>query len=38
MKYRPGFPERFGSIKVARSCCRPFFDWYNLTHATLASG
>jgi putative transposase len=32
MKYRPGFPERFGSIEVARSFCRPFFDWYNNTH------
>ncbi len=32
MKYRPGFPERFGSIEVARSFCRPFFDWYSHTH------
>jgi putative transposase len=32
MKYRPGFPERFGSIEVARGFCRPFFDWYNHTH------
>lgn len=32
LKYRPGFPERFGSIEVARSFCRPFFDWYNHTH------
>jgi putative transposase len=32
MKYRPGFPERFGSIEVAKSFCRPFFDWYNHTH------
>jgi putative transposase len=32
MKYRPGFPERFGSIEVAKSFCRPFFDWYNQTH------
>lgn len=32
MKYRPGFPERFGSIEVARTFCRPFFDWYNHTH------
>lgn len=32
LKYRPGFPERFGSIEVARGFCRPFFDWYNNTH------
>ena len=32
LKYRPGFPERFGSIEVAKSFCRPFFDWYNHTH------
>jgi len=32
MKYRPGFPERFGSIEVARTFCRPFFDWYSHTH------
>jgi putative transposase len=32
LKYRPGFPDRFGSIEVAKSFCRPFFDWYNHTH------
>lgn len=32
LKYRPGFPDRFGSIEVARDFCRPFFDWYNHTH------
>lgn len=32
LKYRPGFPERFGSIEVARGFCRPFFDWYNHAH------
>jgi putative transposase len=32
MKYRPGFPDRFGSIEVARGFCRPFFDWYSHTH------
>lgn len=32
LKYRPGFPERFGSIEVARSFCRSFFDWYNHRH------
>jgi putative transposase len=32
LKYRPGFPERFGSIEQARAFCRPFFDWYNHEH------
>jgi putative transposase len=32
LKYRPGFPERFGSVDVAKTFCRPFFDWYNHTH------
>ncbi len=32
LKYRPGYPERFGSIEDARSFCRSFFDWYNTEH------
>lgn len=32
LKYRPGFPERFGSIEDARSYCVPFFGWYNDEH------
>ena len=32
MKYRPEFPERFGSSRDARAFCRTFFDWYNLEH------
>jgi transposase InsO family protein len=28
MKYRPQFPDRFGSIEDARAFCRPFFGWY----------
>ncbi len=32
LKYRPGFPDRFGSILDARSFCREFFDWYNHEH------
>lgn len=32
MKYRPNFPERFGSIQDARAFCRGFFDWYNTAH------
>ena len=31
-KYRPGFPDRFGSIEDARSFCQGFFDWYNFDH------
>ena len=32
MKYRPEFPERFGSIEDARSFCQQFFSWYNMKH------
>ncbi|CDK97807.1 conserved protein of unknown function, containing polynucleotidyl transferase, ribonuclease H fold [Magnetospirillum gryphiswaldense MSR-1 v2] len=32
MKYRPEFPDRFGSIQDARAFCRRFFDWYNNRH------
>jgi putative transposase len=32
MKYRPEFPNRFGSLQDARSFCRDFFDWYNDAH------
>jgi putative transposase len=32
MKYRPEFPERFGSIEDARAFCRQFFHWYNNEH------
>ena len=32
MKYRPGFPARFGSLQDARSCCQQFFTWYNRQH------
>lgn len=32
MKYRPRFPERFGSLQHARSFCAPFFGWYNTEH------
>lgn len=32
MKYRPGFPERFGSIEDARAHFVCFFDWYNEEH------
>jgi putative transposase len=32
LKYRPEFPERFGSIEDARAFCRTFFRWYNTEH------
>lgn len=32
MKYRPDFPDRFGSIEDARAFCQPFFGWYNMEH------
>ena len=32
LKYRPEFPERFGSIEDARTNCRALFRWYNLEH------
>src|ERR1019366_1580095 len=32
LKYRPDFPERFGSIEDARAHCQAFFGWYNTEH------
>ena len=32
LKYRAGFPERFGSEEDARLYCRGFFSWYNADH------
>jgi putative transposase len=32
LKYRPDFPEAFGSIQDARAFCRGFFTWYNTDH------
>jgi putative transposase len=32
LKYRPDFPDRFGSEQDARAFCVPFFDWYNTEH------
>jgi putative transposase len=32
LKYRPGFPERFGSMQDARSFSQEFFAWYNEEH------
>jgi putative transposase len=32
LKYRPEFPDRFGSIEDARAFCQRFFPWYNHDH------
>jgi len=32
MKYRPEFPDRFGSIQDSRVFCQRFFRWYNDQH------
>ena len=32
LKYRPDFPERFGSIEDARAFGESFFPWYNNEH------
>ncbi len=32
LKYRPDFPDRFGSIQDARAHCQQFFHWYNHEH------
>ncbi len=29
LRYRPGFPGRFGSIERSRVFCRPFLRWYS---------
>jgi putative transposase len=32
LKYRPDFPDRFGSTEHARDHCHTFFTWYNHHH------
>lgn len=32
MKYRPDYPDRFGSLEDARAFCADFFGWYNHGH------
>ncbi len=32
LKYRPGFPDRFGSQQDAQGFCGEFFHWYNDEH------
>ncbi len=38
LKYRPDFPDRFGSIEAARLHCQTFFAWYNDEHRHTGLG
>lgn len=38
MKYRPDYPECFGSAADARTWAQPFFQWYNHEHHHSALG
>jgi putative transposase len=38
LKYRPGFPDRVGSIEAARLHCANFFPWYNDHHRHTSLG
>lgn len=38
LKYRPDFPERFGSLEDARAHCTDFFPWYNTEHRHSSLG
>ena len=38
MKYRPDFPDRFGSLEDARTHCQAFFAWYNDRHCHSGIG
>ena len=38
VKYRPDYPERFGSLPDARAWARPFFQWYNHQHRHTGIG
>ena len=38
MKYRPEFPERFGSLEHGRSFCGDFIPWYNTEHHHVGLG
>jgi len=38
LKYRPEFPDRFGSIEDSRVFCQRFFAWYNTEHHHSALG
>jgi putative transposase len=38
LKYRPNYPDRFGSLADARQWARAFFDWYNHEHRHTGIG
>ena len=38
LKYRPGFPDRFGSPEHGRSCCGDLLHWYNTEHHHVGLG
>jgi len=38
LKYRPDFPDRFGSLDEARAFCQRFFPWYNGEHRHAGIG
>jgi putative transposase len=38
LKYRPEFPDRFGSLPDSRVFCQRFFAWYNTEHHHSALG
>jgi putative transposase len=38
LKYRPTYPDRFGSFEDALAFCRDFFPWYNEQHKHSALG
>jgi len=38
LKYRPEFPDRFGSFQDARGFCSAFVTWYNTAHHHSALG
>ena len=38
LKYRPDFPQRFGSLEHGRSFCGDFFPWYNTEHHHVGLG
>jgi putative transposase len=38
LKYRPEFPDRFGSIEHARTLCGDLFQWYNHEHHHVGLG
>jgi putative transposase len=38
LKYRPEFPDRFGSPEHARGCCGDLLHWYNTEHHHVGLG